>query len=146
MKSKFKLFAYVSMILAIMTAGAIREASAGEVMVIANPSVPAENLDPESVQNIFLGKTVQWKNNDMVTIVVSEKVEVHEMFLQKYIKRTNNQFNNVWRQNLFTGTGKQPVKANSLEELIQYVAKTPGAIGYISSDVPLPKDVKVISK
>ena len=146
MKSKFRWFAYVSMILAIMTAGALREASAGEVMVIANPSVPAENLDPESIQNIFLGKTVQWKNNDMVTIVVSEKAAVHEMFLQKYIKRTNNQFNNVWRQNLFTGTGKQPVKVNSVEELVQYVAKTPGAIGYISSDVPLPKDVKVISK
>ena len=143
---KFKMVIGMFMVCALMTPGALREALAGEVMVIANPSVPAENLDPTEIQNMFLGKTVQWKNNDMVTIVVSEKAEVHEMFLQKYIKRTNNQFNNVWRQNLFTGTGKQPVKVNSVEELIQYVAKTPGAIGYISSDAPLPKDVKVISK
>lgn len=121
-------------------------ALAGEVLIIANPSVPADKLDSDEIKNIFLGKTAKWGNNDMVTVVVSKDSEVHISFLKKYIKRTENQFNNVWRQNLFTGKGKQPVKVESIEELVDYVSKTKGAIGYISSDVKTSGEIKVLSK
>lgn len=146
MKRFFQFVLSVLLLFGMVLSWAIREADADEVMVIANPSVPAESLDPEAIKNIFLGKTAKWDNNDMVTIVVSENVEVHKKFLDKYIQRTDNQFTNVWRQNLFTGKGKQPVKAASLEELVDYVSKTPGAIGYISTDVTLPANIKVLAK
>lgn len=129
-----------------MLTGVPTEASAGEIVMIANTSVPAENLDHDAIKNIFLGKTVQWKNNEMITIVVSEKSDIHENFLEKFVKRTKNQFNTAWRQNLFTGTGKQPEKVDSIDELVKLVSKTPGAVGYASSDTPLPGDVKIIAR
>lgn len=136
----------VLMILGAFISWTIPHASAGEIMIIANPSVPAESIDPESIKNIFLGKIAKWENNERVTIVVSKNSEVHKKFLDQYIKRTRSQFSNVWRQNLFTGKGKQPVKVNSMEKLVDYVSNTKGAIGYISSDATLPADVKVLAK
>jgi ABC-type phosphate transport system substrate-binding protein len=121
-------------------------ALAGEVLIIANPSVPAEKLDPDEIKNIFLGKTAKWGNNDMVMVVVSQDADVHKNFLQKYIKRTENQFENVWRQNLFTGKGTLPVKVKSVDELVDYVSKTKGAIGYISSDVKPSSEIKILAK
>ncbi|MBU0996080.1 MAG: substrate-binding domain-containing protein [Proteobacteria bacterium] len=146
MKVGIKMMVAACMACGALMLGSVYHASAGEIMIIANPSVPAESLDPDAIRNLFLGKTAKWENNDMVTIVVSEQSDVHKGFLEKYIKRTENQFSNVWRQNLFTGKGKQPVKVNSVEELVDYVSKTPGAIGYISSDAKLPPEVKVLAK
>lgn len=146
MNVKIKIIFTALMVYGVLVTCTIHETSAGEILVIAHPSVPAESLDQASIKNLFLGKTVQWDNSSMVTIVVSEKAEVHDMFLKKYVKRTKNQFRNVWRQNLFSGTGKQPIKANSIEELVDYVSKTDGAIGYISSDTQLPENIKVIAK
>lgn len=146
MKRIFKFTITLLVLLGMLISGSIKEADAGEVMIIANPSVPAENLGPDAIKNIFLGKTAKWDNNDMVTVVVSENGEIHKVFLEKYIKRTENQFTNVWRQNLFTGKGTQPIKAKSIEELVDYVSKNQGAIGYISTDVTLPANIKVLAK
>lgn len=146
MKMKVQFMMAVLTVCGLVVCGMMPDASAGEVMIIANPSVPASSLDPDAIKNIFLGKTAKWDNNDMVTIVVSEQSDVHKDFLDKYIKRTENQFSNVWRQNLFTGKGKQPVKVTSIDELVDYVSKTKGAIGYISSDATLPAEVKVLAK
>ncbi len=146
MNIKFSIIVIIFMFFGVMCTGAINAVSAGEIMVIANPDVSAERLDQDAIMNIFLGKIVQWQNGEMVTIVVTEKAGAHEAFLKKYVKRTKNQFNNVWRQNLFTGRGKQPVKVDSLDELVKYVSKVKGAIGYVTSDVPLSGDVKVVSR
>ena len=118
--------------------------SAGEVLVIVNKSVPADTLDQNAIKNIFLGKTSKWDNNDRITLVILEGADVHEDFLEKYIKRTANQFANVWRQNMFTGKGKQPYKAESMEDLVHYVSNTKGAIGYASAEVTLPANVKIL--
>jgi ABC-type phosphate transport system substrate-binding protein len=117
-----------------------------EVLIIANPSVPANSLGPKEIKNLFLGKTTQWENHETVTIVVSKDINVHKSFLDRFIKRTDAQFKNVWRQNLFTGKGKQPVKVETSEELLKYVSETKGAIGYIFNDASIPEDVKVLVK
>lgn len=119
---------------------------AGEVLIIANPDVPADALNKDEIKNFFLGKTPQWSNQDMVTIVISEDAAVHKKFLKGYIRRTSAQFTNVWRNNLFSGKGKQPIKAASIDELVEYVSKTKGAIGYIPSESTPPSKVKVLSK
>lgn len=124
----------------------IGESSAGDVMVIGNSGITEKSLDSEKIKEIFLGDIPKWGNNEMVTIVIVEQTEVHKDFLKKYIKRTESQFRNVWRQNLFTGKGKHPLKVDSFDELIEYVSKNQGAIGYVPPDITLPPGVKVLSK
>ena len=146
MKNKMKTVIALTILCGALLAGMVREGSAGEILIIANPSVPANVLDQQEIQKIFLGKIAKWSNDDMVTIVVSKEEQVHKRFLNEYVKRSANQFQMVWRQNLFTGKGKIPVQVNSMDELVEYVANTEGAIGYISSTESVPEQVKVISQ
>ena len=120
--------------------------SAGDIIIIANSSVPADTLDENTIKNIFLGDTFKWSNGNMINIVIAEKTEVHNIFLDKYIKRSESQFRNVWRQNMFTGKGKQPKRETSIEGLLEYISKTPDSIGYAYSDTILPKDVKILAR
>lgn len=122
------------------------DASADDIIVVANPSVPTDTLAQDEIQSIFLGEIVKWSNNQMITVVTLQDEEMHERFLEKYIRRTPFQFNNVWRRILFTGKGKPPEKMKSQEELLEYVAKTAGAIGYVSSGLIGTKTVKVVEE
>lgn len=119
---------------------------ASDLMIIANADVLEDRLESKAVKDIFLGDIVKWKNGQMITIVLSPESASFNSFLADYINRSATQFRNVWRQNLFTGKGKQPVKVKSVEELVNYVAETSGAIGYVSSGIPLPGTVKVLLK
>ena len=117
---------------------------ADEIVIIANNSVPETNVSVDVIRNIFLGNITKWKNNHTIVVAILDEGEIHQSFLEKYIKRSPAQFKNVWNRHVFTGKGKKPLKFKSVEALIKYVSKKEDAVGYIpvskSSD-----EVKIIS-
>lgn len=137
---------WVLMVSGVFIFGDLTDGSADDVMIIANQSVLQENLEPDVVKNIFLGKIIKWENGDRISVVMYQNSEIHNKFLKKYIRRTAFQFENVWRRNVFTGKGQIPIRRKSPEEILAYVSKKKGTVGYISSDVKLPADVKVLAK
>jgi len=48
-----------------------------------------------------------------------------------------------WQRRMSDGMIPPPVKTSD-EEIVSFVASTPGAIGYISSATPLPDSVKAV--
>ena len=58
---------------------------------------------------------------------------VHETFCKDYIGKTPQQFDSYWKKLTFTGQGTPPKKMESDAAMIDYVAKTKGAIGYVSA-------------
>lgn len=146
MKGATKSLSLLCLALCILMCGAVGAADALDVVIIANKEVPTATLDPDAIKKIFLGDIVNWDNNEVIMVVVTDEKEIHETFLKKYIKRTESQFGNVWRRNLFTGKGAMSKKVGSNAEMVEYVAKTKGAVGYVSSDVQLPADVKIVGQ
>ena len=112
-------------------AGVLRAfADTGEPVIIANLNVGLESLDPEEIKNIFLGKKTKWEDGNPITFVLLSDQAVHETFLKKYIDFTPRQFSRYWRGLLFAGKGSCP-KTLSEAEVLQFVAQTEGAIGYV---------------
>lgn len=104
-----------------------------EILVICNKSAPVESLSRQDIQEIFLGKNRFWSNQDKIIFVtLDEKIPAHRMFLRAYIRKTPVQYVNYWKKMLFTGKGHYPVSFSDEDELIDYVSKTKGAIGYAS--------------
>jgi hypothetical protein len=62
----------------------------------------------------------------------------HEAFTQEYLQMPPQQFTNHRRKIVFSRTGKEPRSFDSEAELAAFVARTPGAIGYVSSGVSQP--------
>jgi ABC-type phosphate transport system substrate-binding protein len=106
---------------------------AGEVVVIVNGNVPASNLSSDDVKQIFLGNKTTWSNGDKIIFVVQDRTDAGDAFLKTYVRKSASQYDNYWKKQVFTGKGMAPLSFSSDQELVEFVAKTPGAIGYVSS-------------
>ncbi len=115
----------------------------GDIIVIGNKDVPVSSLSTEEIRSIFLGEKVKWDNTRKITFAIL-KTTAHEDFLSKYIGSTDSQYHNYWRKMVFTGKSRSPISFKTAAELLEYVAKTSGAIGYIPSEAYNNK-VKIIS-
>ncbi|MFZ5568838.1 MAG: substrate-binding domain-containing protein [Thermodesulfobacteriota bacterium] len=108
-------------------------ASVGEVLIIANSNLPGDSISREDIKDIFIGNKTTWQN-EQITFVIQDEGETHKEFLQNYVKRTPAQYSRFWKKQIFTGKGRKPRTFKNEEGLIEYVAGTDGAIGYISTD------------
>lgn len=108
-------------------------ASADDLIVIANRSVPVALLTENEVKMIFLGKTKIWENGLKVNIVMQRDKEITERFLKHYVKQTPSKFNNYWEKQGFIGGDNPPLSFEREKDLVQYVSETRGAIGFINS-------------
>ena len=114
-----------------------------QITFIANESVPLSSITIKDLQKIFLGKKTSWEDGSKIRFVLFDDEAAHTAFLEK-IGKTESKFRNYWKKKVFTGKAKEPLQFNTLEELVDYVANTEGAIAYVISPVSNDK-VKTIS-
>lgn len=110
---------------------------AGNVTVIANPSVKAEAVSASEIKSVFLGERNSLRDGTHVEPVLSKGGPAHDTFLKDYLATNDNALQNYYRTLVFTGKGLMPKALRSDAEVVAYVARTPGAIGYVSSTVTL---------
>lgn len=108
-------------------------ALADDIIVIGNRSVPASQLAPKEIQKIYLGKKKNWSNGLKVVFVKLGKGDVSKKFLKSYVKKNPSMYNKYWKKKMFTGSGTPPIVFEKEKDLVAYVAKTKGAVGYVSS-------------
>ena len=110
--------------------GAVAMAWAGDVVLVANQTVPVTTLSKQDVKNIFLKKK---KNVGGVTIklAVLKDDKITKQFLKSYVGKTPSQFSSYYKKLVFTGKGRPPKSMSSEAEMIAYVVRTSGAMGYV---------------
>ena len=119
-------------------------ARAQEIVIIANSGVGDSELGRDMVADMFLGDRSRWNDNTKVVIATLKDGGTHERFLGDFMKKTSSQFSTYWKKQVFTGKGKMPPAFASESELVEFVGKTEGAIGYASAGAPR-ESVKIVS-
>lgn len=118
---------------------------AEDIVIITHKSVPADTLKEEDVKNIFIGKITSWSDNQKINFVtLPNDDDIHRAFLKKFVKRTPAQYSRFWKKQIFTGKGKTPKSFQTERDLLEYVASTVGAIGYVSTG-QITDDIKVLT-
>jgi ABC-type phosphate transport system substrate-binding protein len=118
---------------------------ADDVVIITNKSVSADTLKEEDVKNIFIGKMTSWNDNQKINFAtLPNGDEIHRAFLKKFIKRTPEQYLRYWKKQIFTGKSRLPRSFQTEKGLLEYVASTKGAIGYVSTG-QITDDIKVLT-
>jgi ABC-type phosphate transport system substrate-binding protein len=113
-----------------------------EETVLVNGSSAVAGISDDDLKDYYLGKKGSWPDGSKVIVVVLKDGASHENLMKKLGKSTS-QFSTGWKKLVFTGKGSMPEQVGSEDELVAYVAKTPGAIGY--ADAGKAKDgVKAI--
>ena len=101
------------------------------ILIIANPDVPAEEIDVDDLERIYLGKRTRWQDDSTVVPAMLKSGDLHEAFVKTYLDRTPSRFVTYWRQVVFTGKGVPPRSFGNEDDLRDFVAHTPGAVGYL---------------
>ncbi|MBI9016086.1 MAG: hypothetical protein JEZ07_02380 [Phycisphaerae bacterium] len=114
-----------------------------EIVIIVNNDVAKEVVTYNDMKNMFLNKRIKWSNGKAVVPMVLKSGEIHEKFLKQYVSKTRAQYLSYWKKLIFTGKAKMPKTFTNESELLKYVAKTPGAIGYVSAATA--KDSKLVT-
>jgi len=120
----------VAVALAVCASG---NAQAGNVKVIANASVKADSISGDEVKSVFLQETSSLRDGSHVEPVLAKGGAAHEAFLKEYLGKSDSVLQTYYRSLVFTGKGSMPRTLGSDAEVTAYVAKTKGAIGYVSA-------------
>ena len=107
--------------------------AAADVKVIANASVTATAVSPEELKQVFLETKSSLSDGSRVEPVLAKGGAAHEEFLKQYVGKTDAALSTYYRSLVFTGKGSMPKTLTSDAEIAAYVAKTKGAIGYVSA-------------
>jgi hypothetical protein len=112
--------------------GGFCSARAQDVVLVANPSVQISEIKEYDLRAIFTGEKTKFSDGSHAVPVVLRGGPVHEVFLKRHLNQSPDDFRALWRKAVFTGQGAMPKSFDSELALIEYVAATPGAIGYVS--------------
>jgi ABC-type phosphate transport system substrate-binding protein len=127
-----------AIILALALAGSLTAAETA----IVNPSVTA-SVDAEAIKDIYLGRKTTWDGGGKIVVALAESGPSNDA-LMKLVGKSSSQFATSWKKLVFSGKGVMPEQFANDAAVVEFVAKTPGAIGFVDKAAATDK-VKAVS-
>lgn len=107
-------------------------------VVVVNPDTPVSALSREALSRIFLRKVMWWDNGlPMRPVDLSYDSVTRQRFSDEIIGRSVRAVRSHWQQAIFSGQEAPPPVFDTDAEVLRYVRRNRGAIGYVSARTPL---------
>ncbi len=134
------------LVFAVLAPGAAPAASAeGRFRVIVHPQVKGNQIPRAALSSIFLRRAPKWGDGSAVRPVdQSLRSPLRIWFSTDVLQRDLMEIQMYWQREIASGHVPPPVKSSD-EEIVSFVASTPGAIGYVSAGTALPDAVREIA-
>ena len=102
-------------------------------VVIVSPQQTPEPISKNALRAMFGMRLRNWPNQTPVHVfVLPDDNPTHRQFCKQILNIYPHQLRLAWDRLVFSGTGQAPTEVSSEEEMREQVARTPGAIGYLS--------------
>jgi hypothetical protein len=119
-------------------------ANAADYCAIAHPGNATAEVSREEAKGFLLGTKIKWNDGTVVKLVLLSEGTAADTSSQDLAARTADQLAKYWKKQVFTGKGVSPDYFKTDEEVVAFVAKTPGAFGIVAT-APANGSVKVLS-
>lgn len=136
----------LALAVAVLAVGAVQVVSAdAPFRIIVHPQVKGSQIGRASLSSIFLKQAPKWGDGSSVLPVdQSVRSQVRKSFTNDVLQQGLVEVQVYWQRKMAHGLTPPPVKTSD-EEIVSFVASTPGAIGYVSSSMPLPDSVREVA-
>jgi ABC-type phosphate transport system substrate-binding protein len=102
--------------------------------VVVNKDNKLASMTTDDLTRIFLGKKTLWDSGTrIVPVMPEEESATGELFLSGTLKKSVSQFRAYWKRLLFSGGGAVPKVFRNHDQLLDFVARQPGAIGIVEA-------------
>lgn len=116
-----------------------------ETYVIVNDSVSVTQLDRRTLSRIYAMQLKSWPHNERIQVfALPVEHPTHQDFSRYTLKIPAHKLERLWSRLTFTGTGTPPHIVEHEQEMLDKVANTPGAIGYVSQLPDNPVGIRVL--
>jgi ABC-type phosphate transport system substrate-binding protein len=134
------------LVVAVLAAGAAPGVSAdARFRVIVHPQVKGNQIPRAALSSIFLKQASKWGDGSAARPVdQSLRSPVRMSFSAAVLQQALVQVQAYWHRQMAAGHVPPPVKTSD-EDVVAFVASTPGAIGYVTPDTPLPDSVREVA-
>ena len=116
-----------------------------QVAIIANPSVKEYTIERPVVVKLYTLADVKWSDGSSVALFDLKPDHPVRAKMLEYIGKEPLELRRIWLKAVASGAAKAPEALNTEEEVVEKVAATPGAIGYVSA-AKVGKGVKVLMR
>lgn len=119
--------------------------ASAELVVIANPQNPVEQITRTDVINIFLGNSREFPNGlSAKPIDLPATVPEKGQFYRALVNKDLDQMAAYWSRLVFAGNTSPPVQVSSVNEALRLVASNRSAIAYVERKSADGARVKII--
>jgi ABC-type phosphate transport system substrate-binding protein len=113
------------------------------VAVIAHKSVPMDTIKKSELLDLYSKEIKKWSDGQQVVLHdLDQKGDTKSAFY-KYLGKSASRMKSVWLKKMLLGEGEPPQSLDSEETILNKVAATNGAIGYVSRAY-VTADVKIL--
>ncbi|HFD33399.1 MAG TPA: phosphate ABC transporter substrate-binding protein [Gammaproteobacteria bacterium] len=117
-----------------------------EVAIIANKGITVDSITPKEAKKIWLGKKKSMPGGGTIKLAdLPVGNTARKDFYSSIVKKKEKQLKAYWAKITFTGKGYPPQVFDDEAAVVEWVASTPGAMGYVSSN-SATDSVKVLLK
>lgn len=130
-------FAWPALLLAVSLYATSSLAGANEpaMIVITAPSSSENTIPRSTLRAIFGMRLHKWPDGTPVKVYVfSDDASAHAAFSKEVLQVFPHQLRQAWDRLVFSGLGQYPEQVSSAQEMLDKVASTPGAIGYLRAN------------
>ena len=124
--------------------GATRAALRGSLLVVANPDTPA--LDESTLQRVYLGKVVEVDGRPIIPVNLPKGNVLRRTFMEQVMTNDDEKYIAYWTVRRYIGQGTPPREFATLEQQLEFVRTTPGAVGYADDSANVRQGLKVLLK
>ena len=101
--------------------------------IIVNPANPTGSLERKFLEDAFLKKATTWSDGSVIHPVdLPASSPVRRRFSEDVLERSVDAVRAYWQQRIFAGRDLPPPELENDAEVIKYVLKYDGAVGYVS--------------
>ncbi len=110
-------------------------------VIIAHPGMPP--LDLTTLQRIYTGKVVEVSGVRVTPINLPPGNALREQFLRRYLDQDDAKYIGYWTVRRYVGKGTPPRELDSTAQILNFISRTVGAIGYVD-DVDVSTNLEVL--
>lgn len=104
-----------------------------ELKIVGNPGTTPESIAKKDLARIFLKKKSKWPDGRSATPVGQKRApELRKEFSTEILGMSLDMVESHWQAQVFAGRGTPPKVFSGDSEVVDYVRRTPGAVGYVT--------------
>lgn len=115
-----------------------------DFVMVANADAPVDSISVKGLRYLYLKKKLYLYEGQVATVTGLEKGPARDSFCADVLRKSEATLNSYWSRLIFTGRASPPRLYSDENALLEFVAKTPGAIAYVGENTTLIDGVKLL--